>query len=175
VNRHILIVLAAAAALPGTALAQYYVAPAPQPYYVAPAPPPPVEQELPPLGAPQPAPPLPPPEMAPQAPASSETVTPNKWVPRPLADLQVLDKVEAVTHRVAVPVGQSTRVGSLTITVRACAVRPPDQPPDATGYLVITDSRPDEPGFQGWMLANEPWLAVLQSPLYDVRVTGCRT
>ena len=30
-------------------------------------------------------------------------------------------------------------------------------------------------GFRGWMLANNPSLSMLQHPIYDVRVVGCRT
>ena len=40
--------------------------------------------------------------------------------------------------------------------------------------LTITDSHADAPGFRGWMLANNPSLSMLQHPIYDVRVVGCR-
>ena len=55
-----------------------------------------------------------------------------------------------------VKVGSSVRDGSLTITVRACVVRPPDQPQDAAAFMVIADSNASEPGFQGWMFASAP-------------------
>ena len=41
-------------------------------------------------------------------------------------------------------------------------------------FLTITDSHADAPGFRGWMLANNPSLSMLQHPIYDVRVVGCR-
>lgn len=116
----------------------------------------------------QPAPPPPPPNGSPDAAQSAP------WVPRGAAELEVLDKVDAVSRNYAVRVGQSVQVGSLTIAVQSCQARPPDQPADAAAYLAITDSRSDEPGFRGWMLANEPWVAMLQSPLYDVRVLRCQ-
>jgi hypothetical protein len=98
---------------------------------------------------------------------------PNVWVPQGGAILQVLDKVNATTVTLPVKVGQSTEYGSLRIHVLACDVRPPDMPQDAAASLMITDTNPDQPGFQGWMLQNEPFLSMLQSPSYDVRVEGC--
>lgn len=112
--------------------------------------------------------PAPPPAPAP-APA------PPDWIPGEVAVLQVLNKVDAVSQEYTVPVGQSVTVGSLTIAVQRCVMHPSDQPADAAAYLTITDSHPDDPGFKGWMLAAEPWVAMLQSPLYDVRILRCHT
>jgi hypothetical protein len=110
----------------------------------------------------------PPPAAAPVAPPQSA------WLPQTTAMLQVLDKVNAQNAVVSVKVGQSTQFGSLTIQVQACAIRPPDQPQDATALLTITDSHADAPGFRGWLLANHPSVSMLQHPIYDVRVVGCR-
>jgi hypothetical protein len=98
---------------------------------------------------------------------------PNVWVPQGGAVLQVLDKVNATTTTLNVKVGQSATYGSLRIQVLACQIRPPDMPQDAAASLVINDTNPDQPGFRGWMLQNEPFLSMLQSPSYDVRIEGC--
>ncbi|HEY5300490.1 MAG TPA: DUF2155 domain-containing protein [Acetobacteraceae bacterium] len=119
------------------------------------------------LGPAAPAAPTPAPAPAPASPAP-------EWVPQGSAVLEVLDKVDAVSHDYTVPVGQSVTVESLTIAVQACQAHPPDRPADAAAYLTITDSHPDEPGFKGWMLAAEPWVAMLQSPVYDVRLLRCQ-
>jgi hypothetical protein len=108
-------------------------------------------------------------------PAEPPPPPPNVWVPRPVADLTGLDKVSARESRLAVRVGQSVTFGSLTITVRACVVRPPDQAPDATAFLDITDSQGAAPDFHGWMIRSEPSLEILQHPVYDVRLDGCQT
>ena len=100
---------------------------------------------------------------------------PVNWQPRGTAEVQALDKVNARNAALAVPVGQSATFGSLTIAVQACVVSPPDQPQDAAAFLVITDSHPGEPGFSGWMVSAAPSASMLQNPIYDVRVTGCRT
>ncbi len=98
---------------------------------------------------------------------------PPAWLPRPSANLVLLNKITARPRSVSVAVGQSVAFGSLTIVVRACDVRPPDVAADATAFLDITDSHPDVPAFHGWMLTNEPEVSMLEHPLYDVRVAGC--
>ena len=98
---------------------------------------------------------------------------PNVWAPASVAKLEALDKVNAQATELTIKVGQSATFGSLTITVKACVIRPPDQPADAAAYLDVTDSHPDSPGFDGWMLQNEPSVSMLQHPIYDLRVTGC--
>jgi len=97
-----------------------------------------------------------------------------KWVAQGSVLLQLLDKVNAQNSVVTVKVGQQAQFGSLTIRVQACNNHPPDQPRDSAAYLAIADSRPDAPGFRGWVLANNPSLSMLQHPIYDVRVVDCR-
>jgi hypothetical protein len=94
-------------------------------------------------------------------------------VPAKVAKILALDKVNALATPLTVKVGQSVTFGSLTILVKACVIRPPDQPADAAAFLDVTDSHPDSPGFNGWMLENEPSASMLQHPIYDLRVTGC--
>ena len=108
-----------------------------------------------------------PPAAAPAEPAAA-------WVPRGEAELQVLDKINARAETIAVRDGAQGQVGSLTIAVRSCLVRPPDRPADATAFVVITDAHPDAPHFRGWMFHDEPAASMLEHPIYDVRLLGCR-
>ena len=112
------------------------------------------------------------PQNAPPAPPVAQPLM--TWLPQSNAQIQVLDKVNAQTAVLTMKVGESAQVGSLTIQVQACDIRPPDQPQDSTAFLTITDSHADAPGFRGWMLANNPSLSMLQHPIYDVRVVGCK-
>jgi len=98
---------------------------------------------------------------------------PNIWLPAGVAKLQALDKVNAQASTLSVKVGQSVTFGSLTITVKSCVVRPPDQPADAAAFVDVTDSHPDSTGFSGWLLENEPAVSIMQHPIYDLRVAGC--
>jgi hypothetical protein len=105
--------------------------------------------------------------------ASPQPQWANRWVPTASAKIQALDKVSAQATALTLKVGQPANFGSLTIEVKACLVRPPDQPADAAAYLNVTDNHADAPGFNGWMLANEPAVSMMQNPIYDLRVTGC--
>ena len=109
------------------------------------------------------------------APADQGSPLPATWLPRATAMLQVLDKETGGARALTVAVGQSVQIGPLTITVRACMVRPPTMPGDATAFLDIADHTKDDPGFQAWSLKNEPFLSMYQNPLYNVRVLGCGT
>ncbi len=124
-----------------------------------------------------PAPPTPRPPAAqtpgPPAPAQPASPLPNVWLPKPVADLVGLDKVTARTTPITLRVGETRVFGSLSITLRACEVRPPDQPADATAFLDITDSHPGGPAFHGWMVVSDPAVSMLEHPIYDVRLAGC--
>ncbi len=96
------------------------------------------------------------------------------WLARGGAQLQVLDKINDRDRLIEVRDGAAANVGSLSIAVRSCLVRPPDKPPDAAAFLVITDSHSDAPGFRGWMFRSDPAASMMEHPIYDVRVLGCR-
>ena len=109
--------------------------------------------------------PAPPPPAAPGS---------DAWLPRGAAELAALDKVRAQATTLQARVGQPVRYGSLTITVRGCVVRPPDQAPDSAAFVEVADSHPGGPGFRGWMIAGAPALGMMEHPLYDLRVVACR-
>jgi len=153
---------------------------------VEPRPPPPGP---PPIGAPQPGSsqlgssqpglsqpglpqtPTPQPDTAPQAPSRQPIA--GTWVPRGAAELQVLDKVNARSTTLTVKPGESTRFETLTISVRGCVVRGPDQAPDTAAFVSVTDSLGAASPFSGWIVQSAPAASMLQHPIYDVRVAGC--
>ena len=99
------------------------------------------------------------------------------WVRKRGAQLQALDKVTARITVLDAAVGQPVRFGSLTVTVRACNARPPDEVPDAAAYIEVRDDLlpPAAPlAFRGWMLANAPAAHMLEHPVYDLRILDCR-
>jgi hypothetical protein len=98
----------------------------------------------------------------------------DTWLPRTTAEIQILDKVNAQSGVVTLKVGQVAENASLSITLRGCAIRPPDLPQDATAYIDVADSRKGAPGFHGWIFANEPSLSMLEHPIYDLRLLGCK-
>ena len=109
-----------------------------------------------------------------QTPAQPGDASPSGWLPKGVAELQALDKVNARHTVLSVKIGETARIGTLRIDVLACVVRPPDQPQDSAAFLSITDANGDGVGFRGWMVASQPALSMLQHPVFDIRVTGCR-
>jgi hypothetical protein len=98
---------------------------------------------------------------------------PDTWQPRQSGTLRVMNKIDSTVASVTLHVGETTTFQSLQITLSGCFVRPPDLPADAAAHLVIADKRPDQPGFNGWVLKNEPALNMLEHPVYDVQLAGC--
>jgi hypothetical protein len=98
---------------------------------------------------------------------------PDTWQPRQSGTLRVMNKIDSTVSTVTLKVGETTKFESLQITLSGCFVRPPDLPDDATARVSIADSRPDQPGFNGWILKNEPGLNMLEHPVYDVQLAGC--
>ncbi len=93
-----------------------------------------------------------------------------------VAELQGLDKVTARTQRFYAPIGETTRFGTLGITVGDCLVNTPDAPPEAAAYLTIIDHKPgqsEQKLFAGWMFASTPALSAMDDGVYDVRVLAC--
>jgi hypothetical protein len=122
-----------------------------------------------------------PPQTQPQSPAPPRAGNANlRAIPdgagKRVAELQGLDKVTARTQRFYAPVGESTRFGTLEITVGDCLVNVPEAPPESVAYLTIVDHKPgqaEEKLFAGWMFASTPSLSALDHGVYDVRVLSC--
>ncbi|MBL8805578.1 MAG: DUF2155 domain-containing protein [Rhodospirillales bacterium] len=95
-----------------------------------------------------------------------------------LAVLQTLDKVTGRVRSLEAPVGEEVTFGPLTIRVRACRKRPPEDPPESAAFLEISERKSAETVneiFKGWMFASSPAVSALEHPVYDVWVIDCRT
>ncbi|MCK6453502.1 MAG: DUF2155 domain-containing protein [Alphaproteobacteria bacterium] len=92
------------------------------------------------------------------------------------AVLQGLDKITARITTIKAPLDEAVRFGTLSIVVRACNKRPPEEPPESAAYVEVDEIRPGEQGariFAGWMFASSPALSALEHPVYDVWVKDC--
>lgn len=97
--------------------------------------------------------------------------------PHGTAVLQTLDKVTARVSTIDVGVGRTVRFGTLLIKVQKCDKRPPEETPESTVFLEISEQRPGESPvltFAGWMFASSPALNALEHPVYDVWVIDCK-
>lgn len=95
---------------------------------------------------------------------------------RPIAVLRALDKITARVEEIKVPIEKPLKFGTLTITVHACRVTPPEETPEAAAFIDVTEIKSDAPEtsvFRGWMFASSPALSAMEHPVYDLWVTGC--
>ncbi len=97
----------------------------------------------------------------------------ENWAPKSTADLILLDKIRAQPSAVSVRAGDSTNFGSLTVRVRTCVSRPPDQPADSAAFVEVSDTRGKTDVFRGWILASAPAVSQMEHPVYDLRLAGC--
>lgn len=88
-----------------------------------------------------------------------------------------LDKVVARVSTVEAPVGETVHVGTLSIIVRTCVTRPPEETPESAVFLDVWEVKPGEPAaevFRGWMFASSPALSAMEHPVYDLWLIECR-
>ncbi len=123
---------------------------------------------------------------APAAPAASDPVVipaPGPPAAASAAVLRGLDKVTGKARDFRAPIGKPVIYGGLSIVVRACVKRPPEETPEVEVFLEVSDrkklaARPADPRsaaiFSGWMFASSPALNALEHPVYDVWAIDCR-
>jgi len=97
--------------------------------------------------------------------------------PHDTAILQGLNKVTARVLTIEARLGDTKKIGSLEIIVRACDKRPPEETPESAAFIDVWEVRAGEPAsniFRGWMFASSPALSALEHPVYDVWVLNCK-
>ena len=108
--------------------------------------------------------------------AQTQQTSPN-WQAGTGVVLQTLDKITARIESLELVVDQPARFGTLDITLRHCAYRPPEEPPEHAAFLEIRDlgyvNADPEIVFSGWMFASSPAVSGLEHAVYDVSVTAC--
>ena len=93
-----------------------------------------------------------------------------------IVTLRGVDKITARVTDIQAHMNKPLRFGSLEITPRTCSKRPPEETPEVTAFLEISDVKPDgekKKLFSGWMFASSPALSALEHPVYDVWVIDC--
>ena len=101
------------------------------------------------------------------------------------AVLRGLDKVTGHARDFRAPIGEPVMFGSLRVVARSCSKRAPEETPEVSIYLEISDTRPragddaetsePRPVFSGWVFASTPGLNALEHPVYDVWAIDCRS
>ncbi|MEX1148354.1 MAG: DUF2155 domain-containing protein [Sphingomonadales bacterium] len=92
--------------------------------------------------------------------------------------LGTLDKITGRVGELTVALDEPVPFGTLEIVARACNSTPPEEPPETSAFLEITDlRRGEEPitAFVGWMFASSPAVSAMEHAVYDVWVLRCAT
>lgn len=91
--------------------------------------------------------------------------------------LSALDKITTQLSTIEIRQDQTVRFGTLEITLRYCRTNPPEEKPETSAFLEITDvghNNQSKKVFSGWMFASSPALSPLEHPVYDVWVKDCK-
>ena len=94
-----------------------------------------------------------------------------------IAVLQALDKVTARVSTFDAPINATIKFGTLEIIAHTCDKRPPEETPESSAFLDISEARPDEAVvsvYWGWMFASSPALAAMEHPVYEVWILDCK-
>lgn len=91
------------------------------------------------------------------------------------AVLRGLDKVSGAVTDLDLGVGETGRVGKLTVSLGECRYPVANPTGDAYAWVEISADGIATPQFRGWMVASSPALSALDNPRYDVWVIRCRS
>lgn len=92
------------------------------------------------------------------------------------AIMQAMDKITGQVDLIEVPVNQEVVFGSLSIVVRECKTRTPEETPENFAFVDVVDKNTavgDVNIFKGWMLSSSPALNPVAHPVYDVWLLKC--
>lgn len=92
------------------------------------------------------------------------------------AIMQAMDKITGQVDLIEIPVNQEVVFGSLSIVVRECKTRTPEETPENFAFVDVVDKNTavgDVNIFKGWMLSSSPALNPVAHPVYDVWLLKC--
>ena len=97
-------------------------------------------------------------------------------LPTSKAVLGTMDKVTGRVMKVDIPVEEDLQIGSLKVFIHKCLTRPPEETPENSVYLTITEQKDakDVKVFEGWMFSSHPDLSAMEHPVYDIWLLECQ-
>ena len=102
-------------------------------------------------------------------------------VSTPIAEFTGLDKITGRIISFDVYMDETVQFGSLQVTPRVCYMRTPEEPPQTSSFVEVSEvlniaaGQELRPIFIGWMFAESPALNAVEHPVYDVWLTSCKT
>lgn len=90
--------------------------------------------------------------------------------------LRGVDKITGRVSTMEAAVGEEISFGHLVISIEKCYTKPPEETPENSAYLVITEKLMTgkiQDVFSGWMFSSNPALSAMEHPVYDIWVLSC--
>lgn len=90
--------------------------------------------------------------------------------------LRGVDKVTGRMSTMQAGIGDVVSFGDLKIVADKCLTRSPEEAPENSAYLEITEKLKDgsfKEIFNGWMFSSNPALSAMEHPVYDIWVLSC--
>ena len=93
-----------------------------------------------------------------------------------------LDKITGHARDYVLPIGRSTRIGTLEVIARSCWKSAPEDTPEVKIFVDVFDHPPtaetEEEArvdlFHGWLFASSPSISAIEHPYYDLWAIDCR-
>lgn len=98
-------------------------------------------------------------------------------IPTQKVVLRGVDKVTGRVSTMQTDVGSRITFGALTVSVEKCYTRSPEETPENSSFLVVTERLSDGSSkdiFTGWMFSSNPALSAMEHPVYDIWVISCK-
>ncbi|MBR5130773.1 MAG: DUF2155 domain-containing protein [Alphaproteobacteria bacterium] len=98
-------------------------------------------------------------------------------IPTETVVLRGVDKITGRVSTMQASVGKQISFGHLTISVEKCFTRPPEETPENSAFLVVSEKKIDGTNvdiFTGWMFSSNPALSAMEHPGYDIWVIACK-
>jgi hypothetical protein len=98
-------------------------------------------------------------------------------ISNPTAVFSGLDKITGRIFPFEAAMDETVQFGALQVTPRACYTRPPTEPQNTTGFVVVDEITLDSKVrriFTGWMFAASPGLNAVEHAIYDVWLVDCK-
>lgn len=96
----------------------------------------------------------------------------NAYTNRAVAVIQVLNKAAGKTQTLKIPVGETSQLEKLNITVRSCMQSDPFDAENFYAFVEIAQSG-NTRFFSNWMDRNTPGKNPVQNPDYDAWLVKC--
>ncbi len=114
--------------------------------------------------------------------SQTPTISTTPHLSHPGVLLRVLDKFTNEKKEIKTQLGTPVSIGDLTITAKACFSTQPEEAPESTAFITITNEKTpptkeapsiSETVYENWMFSSSPSITPFEHPQYHVSIVSC--